>query len=181
VVYYDLNLGDGPQSPLVSWDGQPLQMPPYFGMRAIWWFDENPNWGIGADNNHAKVAANPLPAGLSRLEFTDGINIVTANVHYRFQNDSRYTPYAGIGLGFTTPHVEVTNTALTSHTSEYQFGGPAAQAIVGVDAKINDTWSVFGELKIAYVEISGTLNGGGYVRTDITSNQVAFGVSYTLD
>jgi len=180
-VNYDLNLGDGPQSALVSWDGETFVMPPYFGMRAIWWLDQYPNWGIGIDNNHAKVAANPLPAGLSRLEFTDGINIVTANAHYRFQNDSRFTPYAGLGIGITVPHVEVTNVAETSHTSEYQLGGPAVQAIAGVDAAINDRWSVFGELKIAYVEISGDLNGGGWVKSNIVSNQIAFGLSYTLN
>lgn len=181
VVDYDLNLGDGPQSTLVSWDGEVFKMPPYFGFRAIWWLDARPNWGFGIDNNHAKVAADPLPAGLSQLEFTDGINIVTANVHYRFQNDSRYTPYLGVGLGITIPHVEVSNTAGTSVTSEYQFGGPAVQAIAGVNFAINDRWSVFGEAKIAYVEISGDLNGGGWVKSNIISNQIAFGVSYTFN
>lgn len=178
IVDYDLNLGGGPQSPLVSWDGEAFKMPPYFGTRALWWFDQNPNWGVGIDNVHAKVAASPLPAGLTRLEFTDGINIVTANLHYRFKNQSRFTPYIGVGLGFTTPHVEVTNVAGTSHTSEYQFGGPAVQALIGVEAAINDKWSVFGELKTAYVEISGDLSGGGYVKTNLFSNQIAFGLSY---
>lgn len=179
IVNYDLNLGGGVQSPLVAWDGEAFDMPPYFGTRAIWWFEDRPNWGVGIDNAHAKVAANPVPAGLSRLEFTDGINIVTANVHYRFINKSRFTPYVGAGLGFTTPHVEVTNIAGTSHTSEYQFGGPAVQALIGIEAAINDKWAVFGELKTAYVEISGDLAGGGWVKTNIISNQIAFGLSYT--
>ncbi|MCP5087434.1 MAG: outer membrane beta-barrel protein [Rhodobacteraceae bacterium] len=177
-VDYDFNLGGGPQSTNVAWDGEPFVMPPYFGMRATWWFENSPNWGVAIDNVHAKVAANPLPGGLAKLEFTDGINIVTANVHYRHLNSSRFTPYAGIGIGFTTPHVEVMNTAGTSRTFEYQFGGPAVQALVGVESKLNDRWSVFGELKAAYVKISADLNGGGSLKTNIRSNQVAFGVSY---
>ncbi|MCP5072653.1 MAG: porin family protein [Rhodobacteraceae bacterium] len=177
-VDYDFNLGGGPQSTNVAWDGEPFVMPPYFGMRATWWFENSPNWGVAIDNVHAKVAASPLPAGFAKLEFTDGINIVTANVHYRHLNKSRFTPYAGIGFGFTTPHVEVMNSAGTSRTFEYQFGGPAVQALVGVESELNDRWSVFGELKASYVKISADLNGGGSLSTNIHSNQIAFGVSY---
>ncbi len=177
-VDYDFNLGAGPQSVTVGWDGEPFKMPPYFGLRATWWFDSYPAWGIALDNSHSKVAASPMPAGFNKLEFTDGINIYTANLMYRFQNESRYTPYLGIGVGFTTPHVEVTNTAGTVNTAEYQFGGPAALALVGVSAKVDDHWSVFTEFKSAYVKIEGDLNTGGYVKTDIISNQFILGVSY---
>lgn len=174
-VNYDFNLGAGPQSTNVGWDGEPFVMPPYFGLRVTWWFDSHPAWGVAIDNAHSKVAASPMPDGFRVLEFTDGINIITANVHYRFQNDSRFTPYFGIGAGFTTPHVEVANTAGTSSTFEYQFGGPAFQVLIGVESEINDDWSVFGELKSAYVEIDADLDGGGWISTNIISNQVAVG------
>lgn len=178
VVDYDFNLGAGPQSRTVGWDGEALVMPPYFGLRATWWFDSHPAWGVALDNSHSKVDASPMPAGFQKLEFTDGINIYTANLHYRYQNSTRFTPYAGIGVGFTTPHVEVTNTAGTSSTFEYQFGGPAALALVGVNTRINDNWSVFTEFKSAYVKLDVDLENGGWLKTNVISNQFILGVSY---
>ncbi|MDR9484021.1 MULTISPECIES: outer membrane beta-barrel protein [Sediminimonas] len=179
-VDFDFNDGAGRQSVNTSWDGEALVMPPYFGVRATWWFDDKPNWGVSIDNAHTKVAADPMPAQFNTLEFTDGINMVTANVQYRFLNDTKFTPYLGVGVGFTTPHVEVVSASGATRTSEYQFGGPAAQALIGVEAEINDRWAVFGELKSGYADISADLNGGGWLKTEVISNQVAFGVSYTV-
>ena len=84
---------------------------------------------------------------------------MTGNLHYRYLNDSPFTPYAGVGIGFTTPHVEVTNTAGTSDTFRYQFGGPAAQVLAGLEHNINDQWSIFGELKFAKFWIDVDLDG----------------------
>ena len=177
-VNFDFLDGAGPQSTRANWDGESNKMPPYFGWRVTWWMDNHPNWGLAFDNAHTKVAAKPMPAQFSLLEFTDGINMVTFNVHYRFLNKSRFTPYVGAGLGFTTPHVEVANVPLTTRTSEYQFGGPAAQVLVGVEAEINDRWAVFAELKSGWADIEADLSGGGWLNTEVISNQIALGVSY---
>lgn len=177
-VHYDFADGLGQRSVPVSWDGESNQMPPYFGTRITWWFDDMPNWGVAIDNAHTKVAANPMPPQFATLELTDGINMVIFDVHYRFLNRTRFTPYLGAGFGFTTPHVEVDNIAGTTHTSEYQFGGPAAQVLVGLEAEITDRWAVFGELKSAWARINADLNGGGWLRTEVVSNQVALGISY---
>ncbi|SDJ35330.1 outer membrane protein [Aliiruegeria lutimaris] len=179
-VEYDFARGDGAQSTTVSWDGETFKFPPYFGLRAIWWFEDHPNWGVGIDNVHAKVAADPMPEEFTTLEFTDGVNMITGNVHYRFLNGTRFTPYVGAGVGITTPHVEATNTDGTSETFWYQFGGFSARALVGLEARINDRWSVFGELKTAMFWIDVDLQYDGWLETDIRSNQVAFGVNYTL-
>ena len=178
VVDYNFNLGAGNQSTTVKWDGEAFVMPPYFGLRATWWLESYPGWGIAFDNSHSKVAANPLPAGFEKLEFTDGINIYTMNLQYRFKNTSRFTPYVGVGAGFTTPHVEVVNSPQTSVTNEYQFGGPAVLGLVGVSTEINKNWSVFTEFKSAYVMIDADLQNGGSLSTDIISNQFIVGVSY---
>ena len=178
VVDYNFNLGAGNQSTTVKWDGEAFVMPPYFGLRATWWLESYPGWGIAFDNSHSKVNASPMPAGFEKLEFTDGINIYTMNLQYRFKNTSRFTPYLGVGAGFTTPHVEVQNTAQTSTTFEYQFGGPAVLGLIGVSTEINENWSVFTEFKSAYVMIDADLQNGGSLSTNIVSNQFILGVSY---
>jgi lipid A oxidase len=177
-VEYDLNLGAGPQNVTVGWDGKSFEMPPYYGVRATWWMDTNPQFGFAIDFSHSKVYASPLPAGLSILEFTDGINILTANALYRYQNESRFTPYGGVGIGASIPSVELANVANTSKTKEYQLGGVAVQGFIGVDVAINENWSIFGELKSAYTMIDGDLSGGGSVSTNLISNQIIVGVSY---
>jgi len=179
-VNFDFLDGLGPRSTRANWDGESEKMPPYFGWRVTWWFEDHPNWGVAFDNAHTKVAANPMPAQFSVLEFTDGINMMTFNLHYRHLNDTRFTPYVGAGIGFTTPHVEVADAAVTTFTSEYQFGGPAAEILIGVEARINDRWAVFGELKSGWADISADLKGGGWLNTEVVSNQVAVGLSYTF-
>lgn len=160
---------------------KPSRCRPYFGLRLTRWSEAHPNWGLAFDNVHAKIAASPMPDGFTTLEFTDGVNMMTGNLHYRFINQSSFTPYAGVGIGITTPHVEVTNTEGTSETFRYQFGGPAAQVLAGLEREINDRWSVFGELKFAKFWISVDLDGGGSLSTDILSRQIAFGINYTFD
>ncbi len=185
VINYDFNLGHGMQTETVSWDGETFDMPPFFGTRITWWQEDNPNWGLAIDNVHAKVAANPMPSDFAVLEFTDGVNMVTGNVHYRHLNNSLFTPYVGVGVGFTTPHVEVLPDPTTypggSFTNRYQFGGASAQILAGIDYKISDRWSVFGEAKYAKFWIRADLDGGGSISTDIPSRQIAFGVNRTLD
>jgi len=177
-VDYDLNLGAGPQNVTVGWDGNSFEMPPFNGVPTPSWMDSNPKFGLAIDFSHAKVYADPLPAGLSVLEFTDGINILTINALYRHLNDSRFIPYGGVGIGASIPSIEVANTTNTSKTKEYQLGGVAVQGFVGVDVAINESWSVFGELKSAYTTIDGDLSGGGSVSTNLISNQIIIGVTY---
>ena len=88
-------------------------MPPHYGLRATWWMESD--WGVGVDFNHLKVYADDetlAETGLDHFEFTDGLNIVTANVLRRFPDAlggrlGRVTPYLGGGLGVSVPHVEV--------------------------------------------------------------------------
>jgi len=163
----------------VGWDGASFEMPPYYGVRATWWLEQMPSVGIAIDFTHAKVMADPIPAGFTKLEFTDGINFLTANALYRHQMDNGFTPYAGIGLGLSIPHVEV-DFAGGNSTSEYQVTGVAAQALVGVDYKLTDDWSIFVEGKSTYGQVDADLTGGGSLDTNIISNQVIFGVTYKL-
>ena len=165
----------------VGWDGASFSMPPYYGVRGTWWLDQAPEWGVALDFTHSKVKADPLPAGFTTLEFTDGINFLTANLLYRHDMGTQLTPYGGVGVGLSIPHVETNGPTVGGFsTLEYQVTGIAAQALIGVDYKIDDYWSVFGELKSTYGQVEADLNGGFKLDTDIISNQIIVGVTYKL-
>ncbi|MEM1038823.1 MAG: outer membrane beta-barrel protein [Pseudomonadota bacterium] len=178
-VDYDFNSGTS-GSETVAWDGASFEYPPYWGARINYWFDQAPAWGVGLEFTHAKVKADPLPADFDKLEFTDGINFLTLNAYYRYDTQTEWTPYAGVGLGLSIPHVEVIEAGSTVETIEYQVTGFAAQALVGVDYAITDNWSAFAEYKMTYGQVEADLSDGGSLSTDIISNQILFGITYKL-
>lgn len=162
---------------VAGWEGKPFAMPPYWGARYTHWI--NDNWGWAVDFTHSKAYADDeslIASGFTTLEFTDGINVLTLNAIRRFEGNSRWTPYVGLGAGVSLPHVEVTPPTGID-TFEYQFGGYALQAMLGVDYALNDKWSVFGEYKMNYVIIDVDLTGGGWLRTDLVTNAFNIGVS----
>ena len=166
---------------LVGWEGASFSLPPYYGARATWWLDSMPELGIALDFTHSKVVATPLPGGFTTLEFTDGINFLTVNALYRWKFDNGFTPYVGVGAGLTIPHVEVDGPFFQGRTFEYQVTGFAAQAMVGLDYKLTDNWSMFGEIKSTYGVVDAKLFGGDSLETEIISNQVIFGVTYSFN
>lgn len=167
----------------VDWDGKSFALPPYWGVRGIYWFDAHPNWGVAVDYMHAKAygkinfATDPV---YSKLEFTDGNNILTANLMYRFGDaGQRFRPYMGAGLGLAIPHVEVGLKAFPAQeTLEYQVTGLAALALVGLEYQLTPRWSAFIEGKLSYTRIDADLDGGGSLTTDIWSPHLALGLSY---
>ena len=166
---------------LVGWEGRSLEAPIYYGLRATYWGSDTV--GFGVDFTHAKIypKEGDLPAGFDALEFTDGLNILTANVYRRWPGalwDGALTPYVGAGLGVSIPHVEVEYES--SKTNGYQFTGPAAALVAGAQYDLSDRWGVFAEYKFSYSQNTGDLDGGGTIRTDNATNALNIGVSYTF-
>src|SRR5690606_20855157 len=98
----------GAQSFDAEWSGKSFEAPPYWGVRGTWWIDRFPQWGLSVDFTHAKVYATAGTldaAGWTRLEFTDGLNILTVNALRRFEGFGRFEPYLGAGVGVSIPHV----------------------------------------------------------------------------
>ncbi|WP_226925627.1 outer membrane protein [Meridianimarinicoccus sp. MJW13] len=161
-----------------GWDGKSFEAPPYWGVRGIWWRDEV--LGFGVDFNHAKVYADDETldeSGFERLEFTDGLNILTANVFRRFPSlERKWTPYVGGGAGVAIPHVDVESSG--SKTFGYQVTGPAVQWVAGVSYPFAESWSVFGEYKGTYSMNKADLKGGGKLETNIVTNALNLGVGF---
>jgi len=162
-----------------QWEGRPGQAPPYYGLRWTRWVNEK--WGYGVELNHAKVYADDdtlSKNGFKNLEFTDGLNLVTVNGYRRWQNENRrWTPYAGAGIGLAIPHVDI-ETSSGNKTFEYQVTGPAVVWMGGISYDINDRWSLFGEYKGSFSSNTASLSDGGELKTDLITNALNIGVSY---
>ena len=166
-----------------GWDGKSFDMPPYWGVRGTWWLDEwgYSDFGIALDYSHSKVYARESTlnkTGWTHFEFTDGLNLATANLLYRFQDDRDWTPYLGVGLGANIPHVEVTRAS--GKTSEYQIGGVTGQTLVGLDYKFTENVSAFTEWKFNYSHINVDIDSGDRLKTNIVTNAINFGISYNF-
>ena len=98
---------------------------------------------------------------LDRLEFTHGHNVLLFTPLVRFPSlTSRVRPYVGVGGGFALPHTEVwfRGDSRAVRTSEYQFAGPAAQIVAGLEFTIG-RGSYFVEYKFTQAWIRSALTG----------------------
>jgi lipid A oxidase len=171
------------------WSGKSFDAPIYYGVRATYWSDMLPNWGFGIDFTHTKAYADltdPSVAGkFTTLEFTDGVNQLTADAFYKWDFDNGFHPYVGAGVGAIIPHVEIVTTAANpigvSSTLEYQVTGPVVQGLAGVSFDITHNIHVFAEYKAAYQWNNASLVGGGTFSNSFLTNQVLAGISFSLD
>lgn len=166
-----------------GWDTKPFNMPPYWGIRGTYWFEDGAlsNWGVSLDYTHAKVYADDetfaKAGGWTVFEFTDGLNLLTLNALYKFPIEgSKWTPYVGAGVGINVPHVEVTRAS--GRTFDYQFGGATIQAQAGVRYQFTENWSAFAEYKGNYSWIDVDIDSGASLQTNILTHAINFGVSY---
>ena len=143
----------------------------------------------------------------TRLEFTHGHNVLLFTPIMRLAAITpRIRPYVGIGAGFALPHVEVwfPGEEESRRTNEYQFAGPAAQLLAGVEFRTGNV-SYFVEYKFTWAHISAALSESqswrnfdmpgdlvrqlgrwwrgeterlGRVRTTLAAHQIAGGAGY---
>lgn len=97
---------------------------------------------------------------LTRLEFTHGHNLLVFTpmlaIGQGFVPNLR--PYVGIGAGFAIPHVEVWFPDEKIRTNEYQYAGPAAQVVAGLEYRRGSVSYIL-EYKFNYAWIDGALTG----------------------
>jgi lipid A oxidase len=185
----DLTLED------VPFDGDSFENPIYYGVRGTYWLNGAPSYGVMLDFTHAKAIADEgnmvdvsgtrlgVPVApkeavgdtFEELQFSHGLNTLTLNGLYRHPL-SWVTPYAGVGVGVSVPHVEV-DLVGGSSTEEYQFGGVAAQALAGMEFSLGDRFALFAEYKFSYTPLDVDLDGGGSLETDLFTNQAMLGLS----
>jgi len=186
-----------------TWETHDFSDAIYWGLRAGRWFSgpgPRSGFGIALDLNHGKAylkiddvvrvtgsdAGAPVdervPVGeyIAHLEMTHGRNFVTLNGLYRWVFDGserawlgRLRPYAGVGIGFSVPHVEASVDGV--NTEHFQVGGPVFQLLVGLDVRVVGPFSLFAEYKGAGAVETVEIEGGGKFDLTSWSNQLDFG------
>lgn len=184
-------LSDGTvsQDNVVGWKGLSTTNPIYWGARLIYWPESVSDWGFGLDYTHAKAYADLVGSGIehtySVLEFTDGLNLLSANAFRKWDFDSGLRTYVGAGVGLSIPHVEVTtlpgSIAGSTKTFEYQVAGGVVQALAGVSYEFADNWRLFGEYKLSYTWNNAALTDSDFTfQTNLVSHHVLAGLSYSF-
>jgi len=161
-----------------GWEGRSFSMPPYWGLRATWWSNNNLGWGL--EFSHAKAYADDetlATTGFEHFEFSDGHNLLTLNLLRRWPDAlGSFTPYAGLGAGIAIPHVELTDEG--THTFGYQVTGPAVTWVAGLSRPISAHWALFVEYKGSYSWSTAILTTGGDMQLNLVTNALNLGISY---
>lgn len=160
----------------IGWDGEPFDDPIYYGVRVVRWFEGGLR-GAMLDFTHSKVLARmqedvafkgtldgaPAPARarigdiFRKLEFTHGHNMLTLNGLWRLPSlNVRLSPYVGLGAGVSLPHSEVQMKTERGRTYEYQYTGPALQALIGLEFRV-PRMSYFLEYKFTFAKYEAPL------------------------
>lgn len=142
-------------------------MPPYYGLRGIWW--RNERFGFTAEFTHSKLyadnailGADVTSNGFETLAFSDGLNNLTVGVMWRWPEAwGEFTPYTGVSAGVVIPHVEAQTAESAEKNFEYQMGGPSVSVVAGASYELSERWDVFGEYKGTYSQLDVDLKGGG--------------------
>lgn len=170
---------NGPVDARIGWQGKSFAPPPYYGVRAIWWRESGIGFGMELTHDKAYAPESEMAAHqFDRLEFTDGHNIITANIAKRWVNKwGAYTPFVGAGIGIALPHVDIQPTG-GAHTFGYQLTGPALRLGAGVSRQITETWSLFAEYEFTVSDNKAKLDDGGTIETTLVTNAINVGVGY---
>ena len=172
----------------VGWDGKPFKSPVYYGVRVARWLPGN-RTGMMVDFTHSKTitrpeeevafegllkgATAPAKAKISEmfkhLEFSHGHNMLTINGLWRLGTlMPRLSPYVGVGGGAALPHTEVEMAGEPHRTYEYQYAGPVAQALVGLEVRLPSASLIF-DYKVSFADYRVPLSRleGGILFTDL--------------
>jgi len=172
----------------VPWRGEQFKAPIYYGVRVAKWSDRAP-FGAMLDFTHSKTISNrretvrqsgrldgqtiPPEARINdifrKLEFSHGHNMLTLNGLYRLPvKIGVISPYMGVGAGISIPHTEVRFKGDLTRTYEYQYTGPAFQALFGLEFQL-PKMSIFLEYKFTFADYRAplTFRDGAWVIQDL--------------
>lgn len=154
----------------VQWSARPFKPAPYYGLRVTHFPTAESRWGASLDFTHYKIYAQaarasgvqgawantavagtaPLAQYVQRFELSHGVNMLSANVLYRWTlprlGSGRLQPYVGAGLAGYLPHAESTVGAVP-HEAGYHLAGLGVHLQAGAQYRLTERVAVFVEAK----------------------------------
>jgi len=176
----------------VSFADDSFTSPPYYGLRAGYFFESHSWLGLAVDFFHFKIDAEvsdvrqlrgthsgssvagavQVKSLVQQFEVSHGVNYLTLDALFRYPllTDPERFPrgrlqlYAGVGLGPVIAYPETRIDNIRSG-SGYEIGGLGVQAFVGMRFLIFKYLGVFGEYKFTHSSLSVSVpSGTGYVQ-----------------
>lgn len=175
----------------VSFDDESFETPPWYGLRAGYYFESYPWLGTAIEFFHFKMVTDTsenkrlmgirdgtivdttarVNSIIQQFQITHGVNYLTldALVRYRFLEDreqfrkGRVQLYGGLGVGPVIAHAE--NVVDDVRNGEgYEVGGVGIQAFVGARALLFKHFGLFAEYKFTHSGLEiGVAAGVGMV------------------
>jgi lipid A oxidase len=189
----------------VSFKGRDFEVPPYYGVRALWFPSDDSHWGFGAEFFHMKMYAETddrvhvtgrrngagvdanerISDTIESFSLSHGLNYVLGDIVYRWMPGRRgedflghLTPYAGLGLGAAIPHVE-SNVNGTFH-EEYQLHGPGVEALTGVNVMLSQHWGLMFEYKFTYANLDSLEIPRGSIEVTPLTHHFVTGITFNF-
>jgi len=162
----------------VQWETRSLQAPPYYGLRAAYFFERS-GWGLAVDFFHDKAYATSrsLAPALNRLSFSHGLNHLTLDLDWRTRTGP-LQPYLALGAGTLIPHVEAQSD--TASVDEYQwFRGISLKAAAGFQWRFAGPAGLFVEYRLTFAHLHASTPGGN-LSTSLWTNHLAAGALLAL-
>jgi opacity protein-like surface antigen len=106
---------------------------------------------------------------------------IMVNGRYSFPTTGPVTPYVGAGLGFIT-EIDFDVTSQPNAGQYNDRGGLAGQIMLGADWSLNETWTLFGEVRYFTTADTPTLKNkaGDTLKASYRSTDVVVGVTYNF-
>lgn len=171
----------------VTFHDNSFKDPPYYGLRAGYFFERHPWLGLGVEFFHFKISADtsevrplrgtrngspvagavPVNSVVQRFAITHGVNYLTLDALFRYPlltsperfPRGRLQLYAGMGLGPVIAHPEM-HIDHVRFQPGYEIAGLGVQGFVGTRFLIFKHLGVFGEYKFTHSGLSVTVPSG---------------------
>lgn len=167
-----------------SFATKPFDSPPYYGIRLGKW---NEGHALEIEHIHHKLYVDELPADVQHFEITDGYNLFLFNSAWQLK---KVDLIARAGLGVVIAHPQITVRNMTNYNpgggaipmiwdsdSGYQWAGPAIQASLEKEFRLNKNWLLSLEGKVSHANANIDIEGGS-VEVPNTAVHLVGGVKY---
>jgi hypothetical protein len=191
----------------LSFDDRSFDPAPYYGFRAMYFFERAPWLGVGAEWFHFKIygetaetrrivgtrggapydVTGPVDSVVQRFNLPNGVSYVTADVmaRYGFFRDpddypgGRLQVYLGGGVGPVVAY-PVSRIDGIKSTPGYEVAGVGVQGFAGIRVMLFKYFGVYLEGKLTHSSLTVGVSRGGEASLDETTRHLVGGITIAI-